>query len=100
MNAKLNAHVLLKIAECQESLGNSNDALKYLGKALKYRPRYPEGLLKRGEVYLQMNKYEEAIEDLQEAMDLAVWMQMHPQLVMQIEQQLVRANHKMMKQFP
>ena len=64
MNAKLNAHILLKIAECQESLGNSNEALTELGRALKYRPRYPEGLLKRGEIYLQMKKYEESIEDL------------------------------------
>ena len=64
MNAGLSAHVLLKISECQESLGNSNDALKELGKALKYRPRYPEGFLKRGEIYISMNKYEEAIEDL------------------------------------
>lgn len=74
MNAKLNAHVLLRITECQERLGNSNDALKDLSKALKYRPRYPDARLKRGEIYLSMQKYEEAIEDLQEAMDLAVWM--------------------------
>ena len=58
LNAKINSHLLYKIALCQDNLDEPEEALKELGEALKYRPRYPKALVKRGEVHMALKKYE------------------------------------------
>lgn len=67
MNGNFNATLLLNIAICQVKLDKSSDAIVSLNKAIKYNPKYAKALVKRGEVRMSMEEYNEAIRDFSDA---------------------------------
>ena len=62
-NRKFNSIILANRASCYQKLNKNLDALKDLNLSLKINPNYNRGYIKRGNVFLQLNKYKEAIED-------------------------------------
>jgi DnaJ family protein C protein 7 len=67
MNACYNSTLLLNISICQVKLGKQDLALAALNKAIKFKPKYSKALVKRGEVRIAMEDYNEAIRDFSEA---------------------------------
>lgn len=67
LNANFNSTILLNISICQDKLDNKKDALKTLNQAIKYNPKYSKALVKRGDMHLAMEEYNEAIRDYSEA---------------------------------
>lgn len=67
MNGNFNSTLLLNISICHVKLGNNDKALVALNKAIKMNPKYAKALVKRGEVYLAMGEYNDAIRDFSEA---------------------------------
>jgi len=67
LNAHFNSAILLNIAICEDKLGNKQDALRALNKAIKYNPKYAKALVKRGDMYVALEDYNEAIRDYSEA---------------------------------
>ena len=67
MNGNFNATLLLNIAICQVKLDKSSDAIVSLNKAIKFNPKYAKALVKRGEVRMSMEEYNEAIRDFSDA---------------------------------
>ena len=59
--------MLLNIAICEDKLGNKQEALKALNKAIKYYPKYSKALVKRGDIHIDIEAYNEAIRDYSEA---------------------------------
>jgi DnaJ family protein C protein 7 len=66
-----NATCHLNIALCQLKLTKFEDALASLNKSLQCNPQYAKALLKRGEVNLKLENYEEALRDLQACNNLS-----------------------------
>lgn len=58
---------MLNISICHDKLGKKEEALKALNKCLKYNPKYPKALVKRGEIHIDLEEYTEAIKDFSEA---------------------------------
>lgn len=67
MNMHYNSTLLLNIAICQCKLGKNDLAIPALNRAIKYNPRYAKALVKRGEVNLALENFNEAIRDFSEA---------------------------------
>ena len=67
LNARYNSTILLNIAIILFKVKDYYLAISALNKALKYNPKYVEALVKRGEIYLMLNEYNEAIRDFAEA---------------------------------
>jgi tetratricopeptide (TPR) repeat protein len=67
MNGNFNSTLLLNIAICQVKLGKNEDALVALNKAIKMNKKYAKALVKRGEVWLSMGEFNDAIRDFSEA---------------------------------
>jgi len=67
LNAFFNATVLLNISICQDKQGNTREALRSLNKAIKYNPKYAKALVKRGDMHLALEDYNDAIKDYSEA---------------------------------
>lgn len=67
LNAQFNATILLNISICQDKLGKKDDALRSLNKCIKYNPKYPKALVKRGETHIALENFNEAIRDFSEA---------------------------------
>jgi len=67
MNGNFNATLLLNISICHVKLGNNDKALVALNKAIKMNKKYAKALVKRGEVYMQMGEFVDAIRDFSEA---------------------------------
>jgi tetratricopeptide (TPR) repeat protein len=67
MNGNFNSTLLLNIAICQVKLGSNSKALVALNKAIKMNKKYSKALVKRGEVYLAMGEFNDAIRDFSEA---------------------------------
>lgn len=67
MNMHYNSTLLLNIAICQCKLGRNDEAIIALNRAIKYNPKYAKALVKRGEVNLALENYNEAIRDFSEA---------------------------------
>ena len=57
----------MNISICYDKLGNKQDALRSLNKAIKYNPKYAKALVKRGDMHLALEDYNEAIRDYSEA---------------------------------
>ena len=70
LNAHYNATILLNISICQDKLGDKRDALYSLNKAIKYNPRYAKALVKRGDMHLALEEYNEAIRDFSDAQEI------------------------------
>lgn len=70
LNGNFNAIMLLNISICQDRLGDKREALYSLNKALKYNPKYAKALIKRGDMHLSLEEYNEAIRDYSEASEL------------------------------
>ena len=62
-NRKFNSIILANRASCYQKLNKNLDALKDLNLSLKIYPNYNRGYIKRANIFLQMKKYKEAIED-------------------------------------
>jgi len=67
MNGNFNATILLNISICHVKLNNNSEALVALNRAIKFNPKYAKALVKRGEVYLAQEDFNEAIRDFSEA---------------------------------
>jgi len=67
MNGNFNATILLNISICYVKLNNNREALVALNKAVKFNPKYSKALVKRGEVYMAQEDFNEAIRDFSEA---------------------------------
>ena len=67
INGAFNSTLLLNIAICQVKLGSNDKALVALNKAIKMNKKYAKALVKRGEVYMAMGEYNDAIRDFSEA---------------------------------
>jgi len=62
-----NSTLLLNIAIANCKLNKNDDAIIALNKAIKYNPRYAKALVKRGEINIVLENYNEAIRDFSEA---------------------------------
>jgi tetratricopeptide (TPR) repeat protein len=51
LNAAYNSTLLLNTAICQTKLDRKDEAIKSLGLAIKYNPKYAKAYVKRGEIY-------------------------------------------------
>ena len=67
MNANFNSTILLNISICEDKLGNKQEALRALNKAIKYNPKYAKALVKRGDMHIALEEYNEAIRDYSDA---------------------------------
>lgn len=67
LNSNYNSQILLNTAICQVKLGQNEEAIKSLNLAIKYNPKYAKAYVKRGEVRLAMEEYNEAIRDFSDA---------------------------------
>lgn len=70
MNANYNATILMNISICHDKLGDKREALYTLNKAIKYNPRYAKALVKRGDMHLALEEFNEAIRDYSEASEI------------------------------
>ena len=66
-NGNFNATLLLNISICHVKMNRNDDALVALNKAIKFNPKNAKALVKRGEVYLAMEEWNDAIRDFSEA---------------------------------
>jgi len=62
--------VLLNTAICQVKLNKHDEAIKSLNLAIKYMPRYAKALVKRGEIKVHIEEFNDAIRDFSEASDI------------------------------
>ena len=69
LNAGYNSTLLLNIAIAQVKLGNNDEAMRALNRAIKFNPKYAKAYVKRGEVYMLLEDYKEAVKDFSEASD-------------------------------
>lgn len=58
---------MLNIAICQHKLGQKDEAIKSLGLAIKYNPKYAKAYVKRGEIYVEMEEWNYALQDFNQA---------------------------------
>ena len=65
-----NSTICLNKAICQVKLSKNEEALKTLNLCLKMQPEYVKALVKRGEVYQNMEEWEEAVADYGKAASL------------------------------
>ena len=71
LNGNFNSSLCMNISICHDKMGNKKEALKALNKALKFNPRYAKALVKRGDMKLAMEDFNEAIRDYSEASEHA-----------------------------
>jgi len=67
LNAAYNSTLLLNQAICYTKLGKNDLAIPTLNRAIKYKPNYAKALVKRGEVNMVLENWNEAIRDFNEA---------------------------------
>ena len=67
LHAAFNSTILLNIAIARVKLNKNKEAMTALNKAIKFKPNYATALVKRGEVNLIMEEYNDAIRDFSEA---------------------------------
>jgi tetratricopeptide (TPR) repeat protein len=60
-NLTYNSTILLNKAIALVKLGKNEQALKELNQCLKFNPQYAKALVKRGEVYVTLEHYDEAV---------------------------------------
>lgn len=66
-NAAYNSTLLFNCAIACEKLKKTEDAIRCLTKAIKYNPKYAKAYVKRGELYLAAEEYNEAIREFSQA---------------------------------
>jgi DnaJ family protein C protein 7 len=70
LNAHYCATILLNISICQDKLGgDKRECLHTLNKSIKYNPKYAKALVKRGDMHVALEDYNEAIRDFSDASD-------------------------------
>jgi tetratricopeptide (TPR) repeat protein len=57
----------LNTAICQAKLNKNDESIKSLNLAIKYNPKYAKALVKRGEIYVALEEYNEAVKNFSEA---------------------------------
>lgn len=67
MNGNFNSTLLLNISICHVKQGDNDKALAALNRAIKMNKKYAKALVKRGEVYMAMGEFNDAIRDFSEA---------------------------------
>ena len=67
LNAVFNATLLLNVSIAWEKLGNKSKKLEALNLALKYNPKYAKAFVRRGDHWILMEDYNEAIKDFASA---------------------------------
>ena len=67
LNANFNSTLLLNMAIAHDKLGDKEESLRCLNKCLKYNPKYPKALVKRGDMHVALEEFTEAIKDFSEA---------------------------------
>ncbi|KRX11228.1 hypothetical protein PPERSA_07753 [Pseudocohnilembus persalinus] len=65
---KQNVYLLLSIAYKKKN--DVNQAINMLGQAIKYFPKYYDAYIYRGKLLVKMKKYEQAVSDFEEAINL------------------------------
>lgn len=62
-NSNMNATICLNMALCHLKLDQpqKDEAMRLLNRAIKFNPKYAKAYIKRGDLYLQMEEYNEAI---------------------------------------
>ena len=70
LNANYNSQILLNTAIAQVKLKKNDEAMKSLNLAIKYNPKYGKAYVKRGEVKMAIEDYNEAIRDFSEAAEI------------------------------
>ena len=63
LNLNFNSTICLNKAICQVKLNRNEEALKQLNICLKMVPEYAKALVKRGEVYQNLEFWDEAVHD-------------------------------------
>ena len=67
LNSSYNSQILLNTAICHSKLGKTEEAIKSLNLAIKYNPKYSKALVKRGEMKMALEEFNDAIRDFSEA---------------------------------
>ena len=71
MNGAYNAIMLLNISICQDKLGmDKRDVHRSLNQAVKFNPKYAKALVKRGDINVALEDYNEAITDYSNASEI------------------------------
>jgi len=70
-NQSFNAVILLNISIAMHKMGEKVQSRQSLDRCLKLKPDYTKALVKRGEIHLEEQNYDEAIDDLQMSNQLA-----------------------------
>jgi len=61
--------LLLNISIAHVKLGKNDEAMRALNRAIKFNPKYAKAYVKRGEVHMLLEDFEEAVKDFSEASD-------------------------------
>jgi len=70
LNANYNSQILLNTAMCQIKLSQKDEAIKSLNLAIKYNPKYAKAFVKRGDLKMDLEEFNDAIRDYSEASEL------------------------------
>jgi tetratricopeptide (TPR) repeat protein len=65
LNSNFNATILLNKAIGHFKLKSHMESLKDLNQCLEFKPDYSKALVKRSEIHLELEDYEEAVRDLE-----------------------------------
>ena len=60
-NASMNSTLLLNIGICYKKLSQTDEAMKSFNQAIKYKPNYAKAYIQRGDLLIQLEEYNEAI---------------------------------------
>jgi DnaJ family protein C protein 7 len=69
-NKKFNSLILANRALCYQKLKKNEEALRDSNQSIKLNPFYARGYIKRGNVYMELNMFDDARADFQKAKDL------------------------------
>ena len=69
-NKKFNSIILANRALCYQKLKKNTEALRDSNQSVKLNPYYARGYVKRGNVYMELNMYDDAKADFQKAKEL------------------------------
>lgn len=60
---------MFNTALCYDKLGKKEDCMRALNRSLKYKPNYAKALVKRGDLNIELEQFNEAIRDYSEAQE-------------------------------
>jgi len=67
LNANYNSIILFNMSVIFDKQGKQQDALRTLNKCLKFNPKYAKAFVKRGDMHVATEQFQEAIRDFSEA---------------------------------